>query len=122
MDAYVHINNEECTHIAGVTNNNLVKGIDPLLDIVRDTPLTSPKCFDAVSIEVGCMQLRQNNRPFKVEPSIKVWLAHNNARETPYICGGTSCASNLACGKCCDEYMRKTLGAVLYPNHYQRIR
>ncbi len=28
------------------------------------------------------------------------------------------CANNLQCGKCRDEYIRKTLGATLFPQHY----
>ncbi len=29
-----------------------------------------------------------------------------------------TCANNLQCGKCRDEYMRKTLGATLFPQYY----
>lgn len=29
-----------------------------------------------------------------------------------------TCAENLRCGKCRDEFIRKTLGAVLFPQHY----
>lgn len=30
------------------------------------------------------------------------------------------CCKNLRDGKCCDEFMRRTLGAVLYPQHYAK--
>lgn len=28
------------------------------------------------------------------------------------------CLNNLKNGKCCDEFIRNTLGAILYPQHY----
>lgn len=28
------------------------------------------------------------------------------------------CARNLKNGKCCDEYIKNTLGAILFPQHY----
>lgn len=30
------------------------------------------------------------------------------------------CARNLKAGKCRDEFMRKTLGAILFPQHYAK--
>ncbi len=29
-----------------------------------------------------------------------------------------ACAHNLRCGKCCDEFIRRTLGATLFPQKY----
>lgn len=30
------------------------------------------------------------------------------------------CCKNLADGKCCDEFIRRTLGAILFPQHYAK--
>lgn len=30
------------------------------------------------------------------------------------------CCKNLADGKCCDEFIRRTLGATLFPQHYAK--
>lgn len=30
------------------------------------------------------------------------------------------CLNNLKCGKCQDEYVRRTVGAVLFPQHYAK--
>lgn len=30
------------------------------------------------------------------------------------------CCKNMASGKCCDEFIRRTLGATLFPQHYAK--
>jgi len=53
---------------------------------------------------------------------------YDKRKPAPCIAGGKTpqtedamlrtCAHNLRCGKCRDEFIRKTLGAVLFPQHY----
>lgn len=38
---------------------------------------------------------------------------------SPY-CKVSDCAHNIATGKCRDEFMQKTVGAILYPQHYAK--
>jgi hypothetical protein len=48
---------------------------------------------------------------------------HHNAsfyimHRTCHKCAANECAKNIATGKCHDEYVRKMLGATLFPKYY----
>ena len=123
MRAYIKISDNLCTNINGVAGLDTIDKLEPLLDIVQHTTITRPACFNKLQLEMDSLMIRQSANTFSTEPTIQIRPTYDCAQPRHVCCDAhICCAEKLAAGKCCDPYMRATVGAILYPNHYQKTK
>ena len=128
MKTHVHIFNHTC----GTTEN-----VTELIDALTNTPINAGGCFDTLLYRLtgpqGCCRAGANPTLFQ-PASINISTTYDGrAPFTPCfkcVCDGNIpaqnphkiCPKNLMAGKCVDEYMRNTVGKILYPQFYAKVK
>lgn len=101
-----------------------------LIRAIQSENAPKPTCWDNTFTYIGARSWRTPNgnichAPLQIE--INTYTENPTANhDAPYvhgmryICGAAkgTCSQHLAAGKCQDEFMRTTVGAILYPNLY----
>lgn len=125
MKTNVHIFNYSC----GETEH-----ASELIDALANTPVQNGGCFDTLIYRMsgphGCCKAGTNHNTLFASSSINICTTHNGYTpftpcfkcvrdgKVPGAIPHKTCAHNLVAGKCVDEYMRNTVGAVLFPQFY----
>lgn len=99
-----------------------------LIDAVQDTPMSLATCWQSVGIKANLTMHRGASvlgtetgvNDIYVYPVYGVpgCFCENNMKSKVGISKLAMCAKNLSMGKCQDEFMRQTIGAVLFPQFY----
>ncbi len=102
---------------------------------VADTKTLKPLCTGPVGVQLTYNTTTPYMRPMQfgtldIQSLFNMPKAYANEDAHPMPCVMTNCsklskkkrakicAAKLAAGRCMDEYMRRTVGAILYPQHY----
>ena len=99
-----------------------------LINIIQNTKLEHSACFDWCTAQIK-YGVAKNHRGIDTRPLDQIMVIetyrHNSIADIRGRCGcapytAKECAKSLASGKCVDEFMRETVGAVLYPQFYAK--
>lgn len=99
-----------------------------LLTALETTPVPHNFCLGTLNVHTSyhnCIQAGYTPDNYKTNldlyadfsNNIGCRCAPNMNNYAPYF-KVANCAKNIASGKCRDEYMRKTVGTILFPQHY----
>lgn len=97
--------------------------IKKLMRDLASTPVPLTSCVFSLSARYtqensARMYTNSNGGLYQPSPhhSASFYIVHRNCRK----CERDKCITNISSGKCCDEFIKNTLGVTLFPNHYAK--
>lgn len=114
------------THLVSLGNGLTVEQAALLLIALRNTPMPLNSCWKDMHFALHAQEDKQQGGSGLVYDTMKISSAFDNTMKMP--CGKCysqhscpeliTCRNRIAKGKCKDEFVRKTIGRVLWPEYY----
>lgn len=118
------------THLASLGNGLTIEQAALLLIALRNTPMPLNSCWKDMHIALHAQEDKQQGGSGLVYDTMKITSAFDDTMKMP--CGKRysphsrpeliTCRDKIATGECKDEFVRNTIGAVLWPQYYAKIK
>ena len=121
------------THLASLGNGLTIEQAALLLIALRNTPMPLKSCWQDMHFAFNAQEDKQRGGSGLIYDTMKITSAFDSTMKMP--CGAcnsnpasnscpelVTCRDRIAAGQCKDDFVRKTIGAVLWPQHYAKLK